>query len=241
MSLRRAFCLSALALVALGAFGAAAPARTAAGDLVIGGYFASPIPPIAGKTLDVQLRVLQAGTLRPVPQAAISCAATVLGRSLRAKAYLEQGGRAHCSWTIPAFAVGAVLRGSIRAAYQGSSVSRFFSLRVEQQPEKLTVFGHPDFSPDRAEAGRELLAGIKVRWVRATGVERYLNPKASRLVCGASISGSPLKVVRSEIQAGGVICGWLVPAGTEGKPLVMVVTVTSDGQVASRTFRMRVH
>jgi hypothetical protein len=110
---------------------------------------------------------------------------------------------------------------------------------VQRAPETLTIFDQPNLAPVRPEAGRELQAAIKVRWIHE-GTERSLDPKATRVACGASVSRSRLRVTKQEVRTGGVICGWLIPSGSSGKALGIVVTVHSEGKVARRTFELRI-
>jgi hypothetical protein len=131
------------------------------------------------------------------------------------------------------------LRGTVRVTYEGTTVSRSFSLTVRRAPETLTIFDQPNLAPARPQAGRELQAAVKVRWVRE-GTEHSLVPKATRVVCGASVAGSRLRAVKQEVRTGGVICGWLIPPGASGKTLDIVITVRSQGKVARRTFEMRI-
>ena len=205
----------------------------------IAGYYAGPIPPVAGRVLDVALAVVEAESRAPVVEGVITCRARLGSRSLLGLSHV-QGVRSHCQWQLPRSAGGAKLSGSIRVQFAGSSVSRTFGFRVAPPPERLKVFAGPNFSPSVPQAGGIFQAAVKVRVVDQKGRERELRPAATSASCRATVSGSALEVTKKKVLPQGVICGWLVPFGTAGKLLVMVLTVRSEGQTASGTFRLRI-
>jgi hypothetical protein len=74
------------------------------------------------------MTVTEAG--KPVkPQ--VACAATLAGHPLQASGHSASiTGKATCLWQLPRTARGKRLRGSIRASYLGSKVTRSFSVEV---------------------------------------------------------------------------------------------------------------
>ena len=91
----------------------------------------SPAQPVAGHRFEITLAAAEVsgadiGILR------VTCTATVGGKPLRVVTtrFVEESGRATCSWKIPITARGKLLRGAISAASPASRVSRSFSFRV---------------------------------------------------------------------------------------------------------------
>jgi len=207
--------------------------------LRIAGYYANPIPPVAGRVFDVALAVVEADSGQPVVEGVITCRARLGSRSLVALSHV-QGTRSHCQWQLPRSAAGATLSGSIRVRYAGWSVSRSFGFRLAPPPEQLKVFAGPNFSPPAPQAGGIFQAAVKVRLVDQRGRERELRPRVTSATCRATAGGSALTATKRKVLPEGVICGWLVPRGTAGELLVFVLTVRSEGQTASRTFRLRI-
>jgi Tol biopolymer transport system component len=87
-----------------------------------------PAKPRAGRALLVTVGITQGG--KPVVSAKVSCAATVGGRSLRPVSSGYRGGTAHCSWKIPKFARGRMLRGQVGAETLNGGIRRAFQSRV---------------------------------------------------------------------------------------------------------------
>jgi hypothetical protein len=204
----------------------------------IAGFYGGPLPPIAGQNFEVALEVVKADTGKAIPSTLPTCSARLRGQALGSTPYILRN-QSRCRWQLPANGGGATLRGSIRVTYSGSSVSRSFALKVARTPEVLKVFPNPNYAPAAPSPGVVFYAAVKVRFVGPRGTERNLRPRSSTAACRATVSGAPMKVTKTQVQPGGVICGWLVPAGASGKPVVLVVTVHSEGQTASRTFHLR--
>jgi hypothetical protein len=205
--------------------------------LKITGFYGGPLPPVAGQTFEVGLTVVRTDTGKSIT-AVPTCTARVRGQALGSTPYILRN-QSRCRWQLPPNAGGARLTGSIRVAYAGLSVSPpAFSLDVASSPQVLTVFPSPNYAPSAPTPGVVFYAAVKVRFVGQGGTERNLNPHSSTALCRATVLGAPMKVTKTQVQPGGVICGWQVPANASGKPVVIVVTVRSEGQTASRTFHL---
>jgi subtilase family protein len=85
--------------------------------------------PVAGRVFTVRMRFARRPNGRAVPGRAV-CTARIRGRALRVRRRTLTGGVVTCSWKLPPSAAGQRLSGSVRAAVQGLSVTRRFSVVV---------------------------------------------------------------------------------------------------------------
>ena len=204
------------------------------------GYQAAPTAPVAGKPFDIQLSVVQADTGKPIPAASTTCRARAGSRSLAGSSRTQSGGRFHCAWNIPATAAGLRLAGEMRVVYKGAPVVRPFSMPIASLPASLTLLGQPTTAPARPEAGNDLRATTTAGWARKGTLVRSLDPAASAVSCRAKVGDSTLRVTTAKVNARSVVCVWPIPAGAGDKVVYAVITVRSKGQVAKKSFNVRV-
>jgi len=85
----------------------------------------------AGKLLDARLAVVRTDTGAQVRSGGVKCSAKVAGVRLRVRFARFRGGLAECSWRVPASAAHKILRGSVSVTFNGVTVTRAFSRRVQ--------------------------------------------------------------------------------------------------------------
>jgi hypothetical protein len=103
--------------------------KTAPPSLVVRSFRSSPARARAGTRYTVSATVVRSDTGATIPSGRVTCRAAIAGRSLRGRPSLA-GGRASCSFTIPASARGKTIRGSMTVVSQGLRKVQSFSARI---------------------------------------------------------------------------------------------------------------
>ena len=102
----------------------------AAFKLLLQGFDMAPLTPRAGRLFTASMRVAATdGTA--LTGAGATCAATIGGRAVRARARTFESGRATCVWWIPANASRRVMSGAVTVKAHGQSITKAFSRRVD--------------------------------------------------------------------------------------------------------------
>ena len=91
--------------------------------------FATPSRPTAAKPFTVNLAVRRSDTNRPVTTGSVACRVVVAGKKVAARGTIS-GGAGHCSFTVPADARGARVRGTITVRSGGKTISADFAYVV---------------------------------------------------------------------------------------------------------------
>jgi hypothetical protein len=90
----------------------------------------TPARPAAGKTVSAKLVVARSDTGAVVKNGQVTCAASVGGTRLQARTHAVVGGRATCSWALPASAHGRALHGTVTVRFEGLTATKSFSATV---------------------------------------------------------------------------------------------------------------
>ena len=85
----------------------------------------------AGKLLDARIAVVRTDTGTQVRSGGVKCTAKVDGVRLRVRSARFRSGLAECSWRVPASAARKMLRGSVSVTFEGVTIRRAFSRRVQ--------------------------------------------------------------------------------------------------------------
>jgi hypothetical protein len=89
----------------------------------------SPSRPRAGRTFTASMVAIRSDTGATLNGGRVTCTATVGGRRLGGRGGFA-GGKARCSWQIPASARSQRIRGTVTVVFEGRRVSRSFSATV---------------------------------------------------------------------------------------------------------------
>jgi hypothetical protein len=168
----------------------------------------------------------------------VYCVARVGGRKLRLYASPEPG-RASCLWSIPRGAAGQILEGSIGVNENGGPVvTRRFSGRVIEVGAHLSVEGGVSTAPRQPISGQRFYYAMGVA-VEHGGQHRRI--RSGSVTCRALVGDRAAPVVEELVRRdSGVRCGWLIPAGMSGRPMLGVIVVRSEGGVLAHRFTRRV-
>lgn len=101
-----------------------------AGAIVARALTTTPRVVPAGGRVRVRMHVVRADTGATIRSGTVSCAARVGSARLRVPTGRFVGGRATCSFRLPASATGKTLRGSISVTFAGKTVGRTFTRRI---------------------------------------------------------------------------------------------------------------
>jgi len=98
--------------------------------LVVRSFSESPTRPVAGRSFSAFLTAARSDTGAVLKGGRVTCVATVGGRRLAATRHAVVGGRATCTWAIPASVRGQTIRGSVTVSFEGLTARKSFSARV---------------------------------------------------------------------------------------------------------------
>ena len=103
--------------------------RIAPPSLVVRSFRSSPARPRAGRRYTVSAAVTRSDTGAAIQSGRVTCRATIAGRSLTGRPALA-GGRASCSFAIPASARGKTIRGSMTVVSGSLRKVQSFSAKI---------------------------------------------------------------------------------------------------------------
>jgi hypothetical protein len=98
--------------------------------LVVKSFSTAPNSPSAGRSFSAFLVAARSDSGAVLKGGRVTCVATVGGRPLRAGVHRVAGGRATCTWAIPASARGQTIRGSVAVAFEGLTARKSFSATI---------------------------------------------------------------------------------------------------------------
>jgi hypothetical protein len=104
--------------------------KLAALRLTVRRFSTSPRTPSAGRSFSAFLVAARSDSGAVLKGGRVTCVATVGGRRLTARVHAVVGGRATCTWSIPASARGQTLRGSVAVSFEGLTARKSFSAAV---------------------------------------------------------------------------------------------------------------
>jgi hypothetical protein len=98
--------------------------------LVVKKFSLSPAHPAAGHTFSALLVGARSDTGATLKGGQVSCSASVGGAHLQARTHAVVGGRATCTWGLPASARGRTVHGTITVRFEGLKATKSFSAVV---------------------------------------------------------------------------------------------------------------
>jgi hypothetical protein len=99
-------------------------------SLVVKSFSTRPLRPRSGNAYTAIMVYARSDGATPSDTGAVTCRATIGGRSVKASASTSVGTRATCTWAIPKTAKRKTIRGTITVQSGGLKTSRAFSARV---------------------------------------------------------------------------------------------------------------
>ena len=213
--------------------------------LVLKGFTLSSEAPRPGARLLAQLGVSGLSSSGGV---IATCRANVAGKAIQVLGKSVRSGQSRCAFAVPRIARPGLLTGVVGVTDDGSTVNRSFTVRVAEagRPESSgRVTGRLQplssgvslksfvVSNQLPAAGAQVFAKIKLAGLGAS--------KEGSLKCSGVAGGKALRVIGSGFKAADASCGWRIPAGVQGRPLRLSLSlVTPAGAIFTQSFRLNV-